>query len=224
MVPYQELLKKYESKSTMSDAIYSVLRECIIEGMLPPGHRLQPGELSQSMNVSRTPVREALRRLEAEEFLMPQSRKGLIVRELSGKELTDIFQIREELEGLAARLAAQNITEFELTSLDKLVEEMEEQLQESSSHLRGLTGEFHYQVARASHNSHLFQMIKELQDRVRQFESSTLGLPGRAEEAIKEHRSLVKALKKRDVTEAESIVRTHRQRSLEVRLNTPSPH
>jgi len=224
MVPYQELLKKYESESTMSDAIYSVLRECIIEGILPPGHRLQPGELSQSMNVSRTPVREALRRLEAEEFLMPQSRKGLIVRELSGKELTEIFQIREELEGLAARLAAQNITEFELASLEKIVEEMGVRLREDPSHLRELTGEFHFQVARASHNSHLFQMIKELQERVRRFENSTLSLPGRAEEAIKEHRSLVKALEKRDTEEAESIVRTYRRRSLEIRLNTPSPH
>jgi DNA-binding GntR family transcriptional regulator len=223
MPPYQQLLKKHESEGTLSDAVYAVLRQCIVEGRLPPGSRLQPEDLSQQMNVSRTPVRDALRRLEAEEFLAPQSRKGLIVKELSAKDLTEIFQIREELESLAARLATQNITEIELVSLERLIKEMESTSEADAKWLRELTGEFHLQVARASHNTRLYQMIKELQDRIHLFEGSTLFLPGRTRKAIEEHRSLVKAIKDRDAAMAEEVVRRHRRRTLEIRLTTPLP-
>ncbi|MEQ8194327.1 MAG: GntR family transcriptional regulator [Rhodospirillales bacterium] len=220
MPAYRELLKEHEAEGTLSDAIYAMLRRCIVEGALPPGSRLQPGDLSEEMNVSRTPVREALRRLEADRFLYPQSRKGLVVRALSGKDLTELFQIREQLEGLAARLAAETITPIELASLETLVEQMASATDKTE--LRALTGRFHLHVAEAAHNARLYEMIRELQERVRQFDQSTLYMSGQPEEAIKEHRALIEAIKNRDANKAEQLARDHRRRTLEVRLGMTS--
>ncbi|MEX2450183.1 MAG: GntR family transcriptional regulator [Rhodospirillales bacterium] len=216
MLAYRELLKAHEAEGTLSDAIYAVLRRCIVEGALPPGSRLQPGDLSEEMNVSRTPVREALRRLEAEQYVYPQSRKGLVVRALSGKDLTEMFQIREQLEGLAARLAAETITPIELASLEALVARMAAETDKTE--LRALTGQFHLQIAEAARNARLYEMIRELQERVRQFEQSTLYMSGQPAEAIKEHRALIEAIKDRDADAAERVAREHRKRTLEVRL------
>src|SRR5215813_10032403 len=117
-------LKSRKNVGTTVDAVYEVLRRSILDGALPPGHRLRSDVLANDLNVSRTPVREALRKLETE-GLVDASRSGLVVGQSTEEDLIEIFYMREALEGMAARLAAENATRAEVDELKALFEDME---------------------------------------------------------------------------------------------------
>src|SRR5205823_359800 len=183
---------------TTADAVYEALRQSILNGELAPGQRLRSDALANDLSVSRTPVREALRKLEAEGLVQPL-RSGLVVRQLTEEDLTEVFYLREALEGMAARLAAENATRAEVDELEALVEDMDAAAgRRDVAALRGLTGEFHALVCRASRNKRLIQALTTLLDHVRQVQSSTLFIAGRAADAVEEHRSLVRAIARRD--------------------------
>ena len=210
-------LKSRKNVGTAVDAVYEVLRRSILDGELPPGHRLRSDVLANDLNVSRTPVREALRKLETE-GLVDASRSGLVVRQSTEEDLIEIFYLREALEGMAARLAAENATRVEIDELQALFEDMEAVAARGDIALvRKLTGEFHLLVCRASHNKRLMQSLQGLLDHVRQAQSSTLYMPGRPADALKEHRALLRAIEKRDPDLAETIARQHRRKTLELR-------
>lgn len=203
---------------TTADAVYEALRERIVEGEYAPGQRLRSDALAIALKVSRTPVREALRKLEAEGLVGPSPRGALIVKELSEDDLTEIFLIREALEGLAARFAAENATPSELAELRILIEDMEAAASRADRDvLRALTGEFHRQVAHASHNKRLAQSLKALQDQVRQVRRSTLFLDDRPTAAIEEYKGLARAIEARDGDRAEALARAHRRQTLLLR-------
>jgi len=167
--------------------------------------------------VSRTPVREALRKLEAE-GLVTHSGARLIVRALSERDLTELFYVREALEGMAARLAAENATPSEIAEIQSLLEDMDAVHRRGDiAALRRLTGEFHTLICRASHNERLLDALKSLLDHVRQIGTSTLYGDGRPAEALAEHRALLTAIEARDADVAEKVARQHRRRTLELR-------
>ena len=196
-----------DEAGTTADAVYEDLRQRIIDGKLPPGQRLRSDALATLLEVSRTPVREALRKLEAEGLVGHSPRGGLIVQQLSEDDLTEIFYIREALEGLAARLAAENAhTERDRRVSHHLIEDMEAAVREPKL-MRSLTGEFHGLVAQASHNRRLAQSLKALQDQVRQVQHSTLFLDDRPAAALDEHKRLVEAIAQRDGDAAEQVAR-----------------
>ena len=213
----RERLKGLKNIGTAVDAVYEVLRRSILDGELPPGHRLRSDVLANELKVSRTPVREALRKLETE-GLVDASRSGLVVRQSSEEDLVEIFYLREALEGMAARLAAENATRAEIDELHALFEDMEAVAGRGDIALvRKLTGEFHLLVCRASHNKRLIQSLQGLLDHVRQAQSSTLYMPGRPADALKEHRALLRAIEKRDPDLAETLARQHRRKTLDLR-------
>jgi DNA-binding GntR family transcriptional regulator len=213
----RDRLKDFEDAATTADAVYEALRQSILDGELSPGQRLRSDALANDLNVSRTPVREALRKLEAE-GLVDASRSGLVVRQLTEEDVTEIFVLREALEGMAARLAAEHATRAELDELRALVEDMETVAAGGDiAALRELTGEFHRQVCRASHNKRLMQSLQGLLDHVRQAQSSTLYMQGRPAEALQEHRRLLQAIASRDPDLAETLARDHRRKTLALR-------
>jgi DNA-binding GntR family transcriptional regulator len=217
MMSRRERLKGLKNIGTAVDAVYEVLRRSILDGELPPGHRLRSDVLANELKVSRTPVREALRKLETE-GLVDASRSGLVVRQSSEEDLVEIFYLREALEGMAARLAAENATRAEIDELHALFEDMEAVAARGDIALvRKLTGEFHLLVCRASHNKRLIQSLQGLLDHVRQAQSSTLYMPGRPADALKEHRALLRAIAKRDPDLAETLARQHRRKTLDLR-------
>ena len=217
MMSRRERLKGLKNIGTAVDAVYEVLRRSILDGELPPGHRLRSDVLANDLNVSRTPVREALRKLETE-GLVDASRSGLVVRQSTEEDLIEIFYLREALEGMAARLAAENATRAEIDELHALFEDMEAVAARGDIALvRKLTGEFHLLVCRASHNKRLIQSLQGLLDHVRQAQSSTLYMPGRPADALKEHRALLRAIEKRDPDLAETLARQHRRKTLDLR-------
>src|SRR5262249_59910378 len=124
---------------------------------------------------------------------------GLVVRQVTEEDLTEIFYLREALEGMAARLAAENATRAEIDELEGLVEDMGELAARGDiAPLRELTGDFHRLICRASHNSRLVRALEALLDHVRQARSSTLYLKGRPAAAVNEHRNLLRAIAQRD--------------------------
>ena len=202
---------------TTADAAYQALRQGILQGDLAPGERLRSDALANDLRVSRTPVREALRKLEAE-GLVERAGSGLIVREFSEKDLTELFYVREALEGMAARLAAENATPGEIDEIREMLDDMEAVRQRGDvAALRPLTGEFHQLICRAAHNERLLQSLKSLLEHVRQMRTSTLYVAGRPVEALKEHRDLLAAIVARDPGRAEELARAHRRKTLELR-------
>lgn len=204
--------------ATTADAAYLALRQSILQGDLAPGERLRSDALANELKVSRTPVREALRKLEAE-GLVQRSGSGLIVREFTEHDLTELFYVREALEGMAARLAAENATRDEIAEIRELLDDMETVNQRGELvALRPLTAEYHRMVGRAAHNGRLLQSLENLLGHVRQMQTSTLlNVKGRASEAIKEHRELLEAIEARDADRAEKIARAHRRKTLGLR-------
>jgi DNA-binding GntR family transcriptional regulator len=211
------LLQELGAEGSTADAVYRVLRHGIVHGDLAPGERLRSDALANELKVSRTPVREALRKLEAE-GLAAHAGARLIVRAFTEQDLTELFYVREALEGMAARLAAENATPSEIEDIRALLEDMDVVRKRGDvGALRRLTGEFHQLIGRASHNSRLAQSLRSLLDHVRQVQSSTLYAEGRPAEALKEHRSLLAAIATRDGDRAEKLAREHRRKTLELR-------
>jgi DNA-binding GntR family transcriptional regulator len=218
MVRSPRLLPGHGTAGTTADAVYRFLRQRIINGDLPPGERLRSDALANKLKVSRTPVREALRKLETEGLVTQSGRTGLVVRELTEQDLTEVFYVREALEGMAARLAAENATPSEIVELRELLEDMQTVSKRGDVNvLRDLTGEFHKLVCRASHNRRLLQSLTALLDYVRQDQSSTLYNKGRPADAVKEHQKLLMAIEARDAEGAEKAAREHRRKTLELR-------
>jgi DNA-binding GntR family transcriptional regulator len=204
--------------ATTADAAYLALRQGILQGDLAPGERLRSDALANDLKVSRTPVREALRKLEAE-GLVARSGSGLIVREFSERDLTELFYVREALEGMAARLAAENATPHEVAEIRELLDDMETVQQRGDiAALRPLTAEFHRLVGRAAHNGRLLQSLESLLEHTRQMQTSTLlHIEGRPVAALKEHGELLAAIEVRDADNAEKLARSHRRKTLDLR-------
>jgi DNA-binding GntR family transcriptional regulator len=210
-------LRQHSDSETTAEAVYRVLRHGIIQGELAPGVRLRSDALAKELEVSRTPVREALRKLEAEGLVI-HSGARLMVYAPSEQDLTELFFVREALEGMAARLAAENATPSEITELGELLDDMEAVRRRGDlPTLRSLTADFHQKICRTAHNDRLLQLLTSLLDSARKIKTSTLFGEGRAAEALREHRDLVAAIAARDGERAETLARAHRRRTLELR-------
>ncbi len=214
-----EILEKFGKVGNAAETAYAVLREAIVTNALAPGTRLRADELAKQLGVSKTPVREALRKLQAEELIVVHPGSGLSVKVLSEKELFEIYYIREALEGMAARLAAENSGQIDLVDLRYVLTDVEAaRAGNQIDRLRALTGEFQLAVFRAARNERLYRLLKHLQEHMRQISTSTLTVPGRADEVVTYCRDLVAAIASRDPKNAERIARENRRRTLELRL------
>jgi DNA-binding GntR family transcriptional regulator len=218
-VALDQLLAKFGNAGNAAETAYAVLREAIVTNALAPGTRLRADELAKQLGVSKTPVREALRKLQAEELIAVQPGSGLSVKVLSEKELFDIYYVREALEGMAARLAAENCGPMELSELRHVLADVDAAYAAGQiERLRALTGKFQLAVFHAARNERLYRLLKHLQEHMRQLSTSTLTVPGRADEVVAHCRALVAAIGARDPEQAERIARDNRRRTLELRL------
>jgi DNA-binding GntR family transcriptional regulator len=214
----QEMLARFSDGGTTANAVCAALQHCIVEGAFRPGERLLSDDLATRMGVSRTPVREALRMLEAKGYVSAAPGKGLVVREYSETDLEDVFFVRALLEGAAARLAAENALPRDLLRMEEFLEDMEIANERRDVDLfRRLAGEFQSFVCETSRNQHLAAMLQDIQNDIRRFSLSTLFSRGRTLEALGEHRALFEAIKARDGDRAEEVAREHRRKTLAMR-------
>jgi DNA-binding GntR family transcriptional regulator len=202
-----------------TDAIYHTLRTAILTGVLPPGERLGEVPLGALFGRSRTPVREAILRLESERLAERAARRGFIVARIAREEVLEVYAIRTVLDGLAARLAAHAILPGEIAHLHWLNDRMREAADRRDfRQLAALNIDFHEEVCRAGRNALLQQFVRQIHDWVRRFPDTTLGVSGRAASAVAEHAALIDALERRDPDEAERSAREHMARALQVRI------
>jgi DNA-binding GntR family transcriptional regulator len=219
MAALDQLIDRFANVGNAAETAYAVLREAILTNALTPGTRLRADDLAKKLGVSKTPVREALRKLQAEDLITMQPGNALTVKSISEEQLFEIYYTREALEGMAARLAAENAGQIELARLWAIHDEMRTlSVAGNLRQLRQLSGEFQLAVFRAARNATLYRLLKHLQEQIRQFGGTTLTEPGRAKEVIAYCKALLAAIEKRDADAAERIARENRRRTRELRV------
>lgn len=201
---------KLDNYKPLREVVFESLREAIIGGILMPGERLMEQQLAEELGVSRTPVREAIRKLELEGFVVMIPRKGAYVAGISLKDVADVFEIRAALEGLAAGLAAERITDDELEELERILVRKAEIIEENNlEQLIEIDTMFHDHLYRASRNEKLVQIINNLREQIQRFRSTTLAYPGRMKVALEEHKKIVEAISERNVVLAQQLAQEH---------------
>lgn len=199
-----------ENLRPLRELVFEALREAIVNGTLAPGERLMEVQLAEELGVSRTPVREAIRRLELEGYVVMVPRKGAYVASMSAKDVADVFEIRTALEGLAAELAAERITEEELEELERKLHYVALRVEEGDlEKLVEADTEFHDLLYRASRNQRLVQIIGNLREQIQRFRAASLATPGRMQETLEEHKKIVEAVAKRNGALARRLAEEH---------------
>ncbi|MFB7516241.1 GntR family transcriptional regulator [Streptomyces sp. NPDC056144] len=198
-----------EARPSLRERVYAELRERIIEAEYPPGTRLVEREIAEELRVSRVPVREAVQRLESEGFLSVRPRHGSVVTEFGPEEAEDLFDVRENLEGLAARLAARHAGPEALRALEELLARARRAVE--AGRLReavSLNADFHRSVVELSGNPLLVELMTPLDARLRRLFRLT-SAESDGEPMCGAHERLFEAVRDGDEAAAESLARAH---------------
>lgn len=218
----QRLLRDYFAPGThrgrTTEAVSDALREAILDGVLPPTTWLREDEIAQTFEVSRTPVREALRRLADEGLATKTANHGTAVAPLSMEDILALYVVRENLEGLAARLAATTSPPGLVDDLDAIGEQMRAADGDVPT-LARLNLEWHRTLRRAAGNTYLDRFLSQVEHAVRRLPVSTFAHPGRAEEVLSEHDAVARAIEARDGDAAAHAASNHMHRAREIRLS-----
>jgi DNA-binding GntR family transcriptional regulator len=206
-------------KPVQKDA-YTLILEAIDTGIYRPGDRLVESELAERFGVSRTPIREALQRLETQSLLTRDGR-SLIVASLDHNQLSELYVVRAELEGLAARLAARHATAEEARVLRDMVE-ADQALLGNPKGLARANRRFHKQIHLASHNRYLVQQLDLVHRSMALMATTSLAAEGRGEVALAEHSAIVTAIENRDEMAAYQALRDHISKAFVTRLKLDS--
>ncbi|ASN83740.1 MULTISPECIES: GntR family transcriptional regulator [Pectobacterium] len=196
---------------------FEILINAIEKGELLPGERLQETRLAQQFGLSRTPIREALHRLEALGLVEPGPQRGLMIAQISYERLRQLFAVREGLERLAMELAVASASAEELELLQDMVE-VEKTLTDSRK-LHDHNRLFHRQIYRATHNPYLNEMLENLRIHLSLLRGTTYESTERTEEARREHQAIVEALVRRDKDAAQEAACQHIRNGYRARLS-----
>lgn len=219
-VALKRLHDRFAGNGSTADAIHDAVSEGILSKLLPPGWRLGEERLATLFSVSRTPVREALMRLESENLVARNRRSGLVVADVSAEQILEVYVIREALDGIAARQAAHLHSPVDIGALERINNQMAQAASDGAwERMATLNVEFHTTLARASRNQLLQRFVDQVHQAVRRFTRTTFSEPGRATEAIEEHRAIIEAVKQQDEEAAETAARTHMHNALIVRMS-----
>ena len=204
-----------ETKSGQKDA-YQLILDAIDTGVYKPGDRLVESDLADRFGVSRTPIREALQRLETQSLLTRDGR-SLIVSSLDHNQLAELYVVRSELEGLAARLAARHATPEEVRVLRDMVETDRKNVDNPEA-LSRANRRFHKQIHLASHNRYLVQQLDLVHRSMALLATTSLAAEGRGTAALSEHEKIVAAIEAGDGDSAYQALRAHISKAFETRL------
>lgn len=208
------------TRSSASDA-YETLLAAIEDGGFPPGMRLREADLAAQLAISRTPVREALKRLELQGLVTHEPHHGAVVTALEYGQMTEMYLLREVLEGTAARLAAQHATAVEIGVLQQMVVK-DHRLLKAPKELARTNRQFHQQVRDAGGNRYLTAALENLRLSLALLAGTTLGVPGRAAASVEEHAAIVDRIAARDPDGAERTARQHILNAFRTRVELTS--
>jgi DNA-binding GntR family transcriptional regulator len=187
--------------------VYGAVRDDINSGRLRPGDRLRETEIAERMGVSRTPVREALKRLEADGLVSFGQPRGLTVTELSHSQILDLYAMREVLEGAAARFAAERASPLEVATLKQILEH--HKAATSPSEVAAVNRQLHDAIVSAAHNMYLQRVMNVLSDALALLGTTTYSVPGRIASGWKENAQIVDCIARGDAAAAESAAHAH---------------
>ena len=199
-----------EHKSiSLADQVFEHLETDILSGKYQKGEILTESKLSLELGVSRTPIREALRRLE-QEHLIEEAPKGVIVVGISDKDLADIFEIRAALEGKAAYLAAQNYTEEQMNVVREALEFQEFYLgKQDPDRIKSMDSRFHETIYKMSGSTIFYDVLIPLHKKILKYRKASVSDSSRAAASVAEHRAIYEALLARDAQLAERLISEH---------------
>lgn len=203
---------------SLGDQAYEQLKRMVFEHELPPGSRVSEAQLTRQLGMSRTPVREALFRLESEGLLAAAPGRGFLVAELTVDHLVDIYRVRAVLEGLAAEDAARRATRVDIARLEDSYDAMSDANADGrDADLARMNSEFHALIAEISGNTYLQAMLDDIREVFEWFRTTALNVPGRRETAHDEHGRMIEALRAGDADAARELAQRHVHRALDTR-------
>lgn len=183
----------------LRDVVFENLREAIVEGKVKPGQRLMEVQLAEQLGVSRTPVREAIRKLELEGLVIMLPRKGAYVANMSLKDIIDVLEIRASVEGLAASLASERISPEDIKKLEAILKDFEQSAAGSDVEtLLKKDVEFHECIFKATNNKKLHQLINSLWEQVYRFRVTYISDYDSTVDIARDHKLILDAIKKGD--------------------------
>ena len=194
----------------LRDFVFNTLRQAILKGELAPGERLMEIQLADRLGVSRTPIREAIRKLELEGLVLMIPRKGAEVAKISEKNLRDVLEVRRSLEELAAELACQRMTEEEVRLLEESQELFRQAISSGDAMRIAETDEkYHDVIYGGTGNIRLIQMLNNLREQMYRYRLEYIKDEDKRQVLLVEHEYILKAIKGRRVKEAKEAVREH---------------
>jgi len=197
--------------SSQAYAAYNEIKRRILAGVFAPGSRLREVDVAGQLSLGRTPVREALKRIQDEGLLRQEPGRGLVVAVMDQQEVGELYAMREALESTAAAHAALHATEAEILNMEAI-------LQEGGDDPVALNLRFHEAIYSAAHNRYLIRLLRSLTDTTYLLGRSTLAAPERAEVAQREHAGIVAAIRQRNPEAAARAARDHIHHALLERL------
>ena len=203
-------LKLISRRKSLGQHVYQDLRQAIVRGDISSGNRLVESRIAEAMGISRTPVREAIHKLEREGLIVQRQQGGFAVHGFSRKDIEETFGIRSVLESYAAGLAAVRHRQGELAPLEKKIDDFKRYLDEGRlNQLVKINTEFHHMLYALSGNSRLITMIDTLRDQFYRFRKIILKKEGLARASNEDHRQMLACIRKRDAEGTECLVRQH---------------
>lgn len=194
----------------LRDVVFNTLRQAIIKGDLKPGERLLEIQLSEKLGVSRTPVREAIRKLELEGLVIMAPRRGASVSGITVKHLQDVLEIRRALEELAVQLACERMSDEKLLIITKLQALLDNRKDSDDAlELADIDEQFHEQIYQATNNPRLIQMLANLREQMYRYRLVYMKAKDTREKLFNEHRNIIKAIEDNDVEAGRKAIREH---------------
>lgn len=204
-------------KVPLSEHVYREIQRWINEGRFHPGERLRETSVCEELNVSRTPVREAIRRMQAEGRVVMEPQRGAIIAELNPQEVAELYMVRQEFEGFAARLAAQHACETEIRLINDILEESKP----LAGHPRALNEnnwKLHKAIYSAAHNRFVTRIFNALADSMALLRGGKYIPEDRPQELYAEHLAIVEAIAARDPDAADRAAQDHIRHSFRIHL------
>jgi DNA-binding GntR family transcriptional regulator len=219
-----------DESGTLSDHVFQRIQSAIVRGEIAPGSKISEPELARAYGISRGPLREAIRRLEGQRLLVRVPHVGARVVSLGERELIELYEIRESLEGMACRLAAERMSREEIDELRRVLDthERDEAFQAGRGYYQQEGDfDFHYRIIQGSGNQTLSNLLcNELYQLVRMYRIQFSATPNRPRQAFAEHHRILDAIAERDGELAELLMRRHiaaSKRNVERHFQDASP-
>lgn len=193
-----------------ADKLISQITQDISSGVLRPGDQLEEADLADRFQVSRTPIREAIRAMVSDGLLETRPRKGAFVRVLTSEELLDLFEVAAELEGMACRLAAGSLTEEHARAIKSQLEKCKTAVASNDRKKYSIENlDFHTAIHKASRNKWLISQLKQIGIHLNAYRSIPYDMRGRLAKSVEEHEEIYKAILDGDESKASDLMRNH---------------